>query len=366
LTNLLSNAAKFSPTHETIHVAVTRHEQMVRVAVTDHGPGIPVEFRPRVFMKFAQADSSDTRQRGGTGLGLNICKAIIERLGGRIGFESQPHVATTFYLDMPEWQPAEVASSASPHQSEQPRILICEDDRDVATLLSLMLAHGGFATDIVPDAAKAKLFLAQHSYVAMTLDLLLPEQDGISLIRELRQQECTQRLPIVVVSAVAQQGQAELNGEAFRIVDWIDKPIDQTRLLTAVQQAASGKAPRKPFILHVEDDVDVHQVIATVLADVADIVRAGTLHEARRRLAQEHFDLLLLDVGLPDGCGLELLSSLHALTTPAIPVVIFSATDTTADTAQHVAATLVKTRSSSQELLETIRTLITPSDVTVM
>jgi DNA-binding response OmpR family regulator len=267
---------------------------------------------------------------------------------------------------VPEWQPAEVASSASSRQSEQPRILICEDDRDVATLLSLMLAQGGFATDIVPDTAQAKRCLAQHSYAAMTLDLLLPGQDGISLIRELRQQEWTQHLPIVVVSAVAQQGRAELNGEAFRIVDWIDKPIDQTRLLTAVQQAASGKAPRKPFILHVEDDVDVHQVIATVLSDVADIVRAGTLHEARRRLAQEHFDLLLLDVGLPDGCGLELLSSLRALTTRAIPVVIFSAADTTPDTVQHVAAALVKTRSSSQELLDTIRTLIPPGDVTVL
>ena len=105
LTNLLSNAAKFSPRNAPVEVAVSRRDGALRVAVTDHGPGIPAEFHDRIFQKFAQADSSDTRQKGGTGLGLSISKAIVERLGGQIGFTTALGGGTTFYVDLPEWRP---------------------------------------------------------------------------------------------------------------------------------------------------------------------------------------------------------------------------------------------------------------------
>ena len=86
LANLLSNAAKFSPSNETVTVAVAQQDQTIRVGVTDRGPGIPAAFHDRIFQKFAQADASDTRQKGGTGLGLSISKAIIDMHGGAIGF----------------------------------------------------------------------------------------------------------------------------------------------------------------------------------------------------------------------------------------------------------------------------------------
>ncbi|MCK9386981.1 MAG: CHASE domain-containing protein [Sulfuritalea sp.] len=100
--NLLSNAAKFSFTGGTVRIGVERIGQRIRVAVKDNGPGIPEEFRDRIFEKFAQADSSDTRKKGGTGLGLSITKAIVEQMGGSIGFDSQPNVLTTFYVEFPE------------------------------------------------------------------------------------------------------------------------------------------------------------------------------------------------------------------------------------------------------------------------
>jgi PAS domain S-box-containing protein len=106
LANLLSNAAKFSPRGETVQVAVSRRAGSIRLEVRDHGPGIPEAFRGRIFQKFAQADSSDTRQKGGTGLGLNITKAIVERLDGQIGFDTSTGVGTTFYVDLPEWNPS--------------------------------------------------------------------------------------------------------------------------------------------------------------------------------------------------------------------------------------------------------------------
>lgn len=111
LTNLISNAAKFSPRSGTVELAVVRAGPWVRFSVTDHGEGISPEFQPRVFSKFSQADSSNTRQAGGTGLGLNICKTLVELHGGRIDFTTQAGKGTTFHFDLPEWTPESMPAS---------------------------------------------------------------------------------------------------------------------------------------------------------------------------------------------------------------------------------------------------------------
>ena len=105
LYNLLSNAVKHSPEGGMIDVATVSNEGYWRVCVTDSGPGIPDSFRGEVFKKFAQADATDRRRQGGTGLGLSISKAIIDRLGGRIGFDSEPGIRTSFYFELPKMQP---------------------------------------------------------------------------------------------------------------------------------------------------------------------------------------------------------------------------------------------------------------------
>jgi PAS domain S-box-containing protein len=101
LSNLMSNAAKFSPGGKQVELSVTSLGKAVRVSVKDTGPGIPEEFRGRIFGKFSQADSSDTRQKGGTGLGLSITKAIVEQHGGAIGFETEVGVGSTFFFTLP-------------------------------------------------------------------------------------------------------------------------------------------------------------------------------------------------------------------------------------------------------------------------
>ena len=101
LANFLSNAAKFSPPQSGVEVAVRVRDGWARIEVRDHGSGIPEEFRPRIFQKFSQADASDARSKGGTGLGLAISKALMEGMGGRVGFESEVGQGTCFYCELP-------------------------------------------------------------------------------------------------------------------------------------------------------------------------------------------------------------------------------------------------------------------------
>lgn len=101
LSNLLSNAVKFSPPGVAVEIRLERRKDRIRVIVADHGPGIPEQFKPRVFMKFSQADSSSSRKISGTGLGLNISKQLIEAMQGTIGFESTRGSGTRFYFELP-------------------------------------------------------------------------------------------------------------------------------------------------------------------------------------------------------------------------------------------------------------------------
>ena len=101
LSNLISNAVKFSAAGSTVQISAECEDRMALIKVIDQGPGIAEEFRPRIFEKFAQADGSDSRQRGGTGLGLSICKELMNRMHGSIGFDSEAGKGSTFYIRLP-------------------------------------------------------------------------------------------------------------------------------------------------------------------------------------------------------------------------------------------------------------------------
>lgn len=112
MVNLLSNAAKFSPPNKPVTISADSRGGTVRIAVADRGKGIPAEFQGRIFGRFAQADASDSRQKGGTGLGLNITKSLVEKMNGLIGFDSTEDVGTTFFVDLPDFAATECDESA--------------------------------------------------------------------------------------------------------------------------------------------------------------------------------------------------------------------------------------------------------------
>ncbi len=233
--------------------------------------------------------------------------------------------------------------------------MVCEDDPDVATLLSLILSHGGYTVHVANTAAQARQLLTQHTYAAMTVDIMLPDEDGISLVRGLRDQEVTRTLPIVMVSAIADETRKALNGDAFGVIDWLQKPIDTQRLLGAIERAALCGKPR---ILHVEDDPDILSMVSVLLREIADVVPAVTLYEAKQQLARETFSIILLDLLMPDSNGLELLPLLCTSHNPTTPVIVFSALEVSLTTARQVAATLIKSRVTDQQLLNTVKSII--------
>jgi DNA-binding response OmpR family regulator len=353
LGNLISNAIKFSPPGGVVTLTVLDHDATLRLCVHDDGPGIPDEFRDRMFSKFAQADASDSRQKGGTGLGLSIAKRIVERHGGRIGFDSDTHGGgTTFWVELQRWQ--EPLDAVNSDAADAQRVLVCEDDVDIAAILAFTLRSAGLAVDVAYSMREARALLAAHDYAAMTLDLLLPDGNGLDLLQDLRADPTTATLPVIVVSAQTDtQRQIEHVG-ALAVAGWLRKPVRPDEVFAAVRHAARGHAATQLRVLHVEDDADVISVVRMALHDIATVTPATTLAAAQALLQREHFEAIVLDIALPDGSGLELLAGLRELTAE-VPVVIFSAQDPGVEIAQQVCAALVKSKASIADLVAAIK-----------
>ena len=229
--NLLSNAIKFSPADHEVVVAIEKGTDVVRISVRDHGPGISVDFMPRVFERFAQADATNARRKGGTGLGLSIVKQIVDRLGGEVDFAAAPGGGTTFHVELPSWEHMTNMAIDLDAQPGALRILLCEDDPDTAVALREQLRQVGFATDFAFTVGDAIICAAATQYRAILVDLLLPDGDGISLILRLRELPQYCDTPIIVVSGDPRMGHDDSRSSSLKVLDWIKKLVDLDRLM---------------------------------------------------------------------------------------------------------------------------------------
>ena len=353
LTNLLSNAIKFSPRGSEVAVTTTPHVDRVRIAVRDHGDGIPAEFKPRVFEKFAQADASDARQKGGTGLGLSIVREIVARLGGKVGFEDADRGGTTFYVDLPGWVQIAGRKIDAARSPDAVRILLCEDDPDEAMALRESLRPFGFSTDFAHDPSDAIERARSGIYAAIVVDFELPDAAGMNFVRWLREQPETYRTPIVIASGErvpANEKAAELN-----VLKWIAKPVDVHHLVEVLEYAVARGANGRPSILHVEDDPDVIDLVAHALQPTARVVSVDSLAAAREVLSAQHFDLIVLDIALGADCGINLLPELKNRKGAPIPVIIFSADAAELASDFQVQGRLNKSRATLDDLVDAVR-----------
>ena len=200
MANLLSNAAKFSPGDAEVVIKLEWESRLARVTVIDSGPGVPAEFRERIFQKFSQADSSSTRAQRGTGLGLAISKEIVERMGGGIGFDSRLGEGSRFFFTLPACLGSRFATQS---QASKPRILHVEDDTAIADMVAALLQDSAEVV-LANNLEQAYVALDQGRFDIAIIDVLLPDGSGLELVGPVRQKQSEDgNTDIMVISQVA-------------------------------------------------------------------------------------------------------------------------------------------------------------------
>src|SRR5215469_9817415 len=343
LLNLLSNACKFTKAG-TVRLGVTRVEEAgqhwVDFAVSDTGIGMTEEQLGRLFQEFAQADASTTRQFGGTGLGLAISRRLCRLMGGDVTVTSIPGEGSTFTVRLPTQAapPLPVVETSldatgpavtSPAASQERRgtVLVIDDDTTARELIATYLAGEGFPVETAASGVEGIKKLRELRPAAVTLDIMMPDVDGWTVLAALKGDPTLADIPVVIVTIVDEQRR----GIALGAAGYLTKPIDRERLIEIVSQLRVAGAPGR--VLVVEDDEDQRQLLRTILG-----ARGWSVREAANgRLALDAIraelpDLILLDLMMPEMDGFELVAALQANAAwRTIPVVVVTALDLTAE-----------------------------------
>jgi PAS domain S-box-containing protein len=299
LTNLISNAVKFSPAGRAVELSVVMHGARLRINVRDHGSGIPDAFRARIFQRFAQADGSDRRRKGGTGLGLSIAKSLIEGMRGEIGFEAPEGGGARFFVDLP-W----LARIDEPTGTGPSPTLVCEDDLDFARTLQGILEREGGRAHVAPTLDRARQLLAKLQYRAVALDVMLACGGGSALIAEMRADPATRAVPIAIVSRPnAQARRARLGVASLLVADILPRPIDEGRLLEAARNACELARRQRGRVLYVGADEGARERARALLSGECDLTLVDVAGAAAL-LPLAPFDVVVLDLGLLAGGSL--------------------------------------------------------------
>ncbi|MFI2364245.1 response regulator [Promicromonospora sp. NPDC019610] len=309
LTNLLGNAVRFSPPGSTVRVTAAPVGDLVEIRVDDEGRGIPPDKLEAVFRRFEQVDASDTRERGGSGLGLTIARSIVERHGGRLWAVSEGEgTGTSFRFTL--WR-------ATPHAAQPPeraddaatRVVVVDDDQYVVDVLRTVLEERGYDVIGLTDGRAALAAVEDEHPAAIVLDLAMPGTSGAEVLSRLRQSAATADVPVVVLSGTRPHDALETAALAD---DWLVKPVDPDRIVATVRDVIR-RQPHHGRVLLVEDHEELRTVVATVLRNAGLVVTtASSVDAAREALAQgADPDLVVLDLTLPDGSGRELVADLR-------------------------------------------------------
>jgi PAS domain S-box-containing protein len=330
LANLVSNAIKYTPEGGWVKVSLeVSGEASVTTCVADSGIGVAEEDQPKLFQKFFRADNSSTREAGGTGLGLVIAKTTIELLGGAIWLESAPGRGSRFFFTLPLFP--ETAGGQAPAPVALPErgiglVLIVDDDAYVRSLIRHTLHRRGYGTLEASDSEEARQKARLHKPDAITLDMMMPDMDGLRALRALKADRATSPIPIIVLSVLGDPARGDLAMGAF---SFLQKPLSQTELLSAVTAACRARPGSRKALAVCGRDAAVCEDFAEAAPKLQEAGIAlqvvETAPEAVAYVITETPALVLLDTTAPESELFGLMVALKAEEEAArIPIVLLT------------------------------------------
>ncbi|MGA2047644.1 MAG: PAS domain S-box protein [Terracidiphilus sp.] len=363
LTNLLSNAVKFSPPNSTISVMLRPGSSGVTLSVIDQGRGIPADKLEAIFGRFQQVDASDSRQKGGSGLGLAICRTIVKQHSGRIWAERNPVRGSTFRVFLP-YQPAPIEPTRNlfDHEAGHGTVLLADADPASRPHIAALLTSHGYRV-VEATSVEETLAAAHESVETILLDTSLDGMNGWEILPLLRRLRPDARTPIVLLCVDKRQDPASLPGDAEGCVS---NRLSDDALLGELARVLCGPG-ENARILIVEDDVDLARVIGDVfIRDAIEVKLAHTLQDALDACFSFQPHLLVLDIGLPDGDGFNVVDWLRKHENLArLPLVVYSGRDLSPDECRKLTLGptqfLTKARVQPQQLEALVLTMLRSS-----
>jgi len=367
LYNYVSNAIKFTPNEGVVTVRVkTEGAAFFRLEVQDTGIGIRPEDLNRLFVEFQQLDASTAKQYGGTGLGLALTKRIVEAQGGWVGVSSIPGKGSIFHAVLPRLfgaiqdtveEKLVVASSAG-----VPLILVIEDDADDRARISLVLRQAGYAVESVATGAEALVRCREQRFSAITLDIMLPDMSGRTVLEKLRERGLNRQTPVVVVSLVPHRGIVA----GFQVADILSKPVSRSELIAALERCHVAAATPRP-ILVVDDDLASLRLADELLRQLGyhTICRQNAA-SALKAASKELPAAVVLDLIMPKMNGFEFLKRFRKTRRGRdVPVIVWTSKDLTDLERAELrtsASTVTKKTVQADELVQEVGNILRAQD----
>ena len=367
LFNLLSNAAKFTEKGR-VTLALRRDRRSdgdwLTFKVSDTGIGMTPEQQERLFVAFTQADASTTRNYGGTGLGLSITLSFCRMIGGLVTVKSELGKGSTFTMEIPAHCEKEHGEQQSaeplPSTRSDKTVLIIDDEPAARTIIAKALAEAGLASIQAGSGEEGIAAARAHRPAAIVLDIIMPHQDGWSVLRTLKSDKELCEIPVILATILADR---EL-GLSLGAVEYLTKPIDTEKLIRTIEACGGGNRD----VLVIDDDEASRDFLRRIL-----IKKDWRVHEASdgvrglalmKRLLPR---LVLLDLLMPEMDGFQTLNEMQQVPElQNIPVVVVTSKDLSANELKwlrdRAVAVVTKGANSRSQLAEALERQISPPE----
>jgi adenylate cyclase len=339
LLNLVGNANKFTE-RGTVTIRARRreieHRGWVEIAVTDTGIGMTPVQMERLFQEFSQADASTTRKYGGTGLGLAISQRFCRMMGGDISVQSEPGRGSTFTIQLPANVVGIEAAAAAPGtpprvraaqtSHDTPLIVVADDDRTGREIVARFLEREGFSVALADGGQEALRLVRELRPDAITLDVLMPDLDGWTVLAAIKGDPALADIPVVLLTIVDEKNR----GYSLGAAEYLVKPVDREKLTQTLRRVCGPVHGR--VLLVEDDDIVRRQMRVQLQAGGWDISEAANGRIALACLEEARPDAIILDLIMPEMDGFEFLEEIRRRTEwRDIPVIVLTSKDLTAE-----------------------------------